>query len=52
MFVLLRPQVLQYLKDLISRETLYDEANKVIILCNAELEDALDMKALHLTEIR
>ena len=31
---------------------LFDEGNPSIILCSGELEEALDMRALHVTEIR
>ncbi len=40
------------LKDIISDEKLYDERNASIVLPDNDLEDALDVKALHLTEIR
>ncbi len=45
-------QVMQYLKELIRDEKLYDERNASIVLCDASLETALDVKALHLTELR
>lgn len=44
--------ILTVLKDIIRGEGLYDEKNPYIILCSAELELALDMKALHVSEIR
>lgn len=31
---------------------MYDEKNPSIILCSRDLEEALNMKALHVTEIR
>ena len=31
---------------------MYDEKNPAIILCSGDLEEALNMKALHVTEIR
>lgn len=40
------------MKDIISDEQLYDENNGAIVLCDAELEAALDVRALHLSEIR
>ena len=45
-------EILTILKDAIREEGLYDEKNPSIILCSAHLEEALDMKALHVTEIR
>ncbi len=45
-------QVLQLLKDIISDEKLYDDRNASIVLADEALEHALDVKALHLTEIR
>lgn len=43
---------MQLLKDIISEERMYDQRNAAIVLCDPELEEALDVKALHLTEIR
>ena len=40
------------LKDAIRGEGLNDEKNPSIILCSRDLEEALNMKALHVTEIR
>ncbi len=45
-------QVLQLLKDIISEERLYDDRNASIVLADQDLEIALDVRALHLTEIR
>ena len=45
-------KVLVALREIISREKLFDQRNPTIIICSAELEEALDMKALHLTEIK
>jgi len=45
-------KVLQALKDIISSEVLYDTTNPSIILCDFALENALNVRALHLTEIR
>ena len=45
-------EILMILKETIRREQLYDEKNPAVILCSAELEDVLNMKALHVTEIR
>jgi len=39
------------LKEIIGDEELYDPDNASIVLCDHELETALDVKALHLTEI-
>lgn len=44
--------ILTILKDTIRDEGLYDEKNPSIILCSRDLEEALNMKALHVTEIR
>ena len=41
-----------YLSDIIRTEQLFDLKNPSIILCNHELEEVLNMKALHVTEIR
>ena len=45
-------EVLTVLKHAIRGEGLYDEKNPSVILCSQELEEALNMKALHVTEIR
>jgi len=45
-------EILTILKDAIRGEGLYDEKNPSIIMCSGDLEAALDMKALHVTEIR
>ena len=45
-------EILTILKDAIRGEGLYDEKNPSIILCSRDLEEALNMKALHVTEIR
>merc|ERR1712024_295124 len=45
-------EILTILKDTIRGEGLYDEKNPSIILCSRDLEEALNMKALHVTEIR
>eukprot|EP00092_Neocalanus_flemingeri_P016378 GFUD01017727.1.p1 GENE.GFUD01017727.1~~GFUD01017727.1.p1 ORF type:complete len:362 (+),score=72.82 GFUD01017727.1:183-1268(+) len=45
-------EILTILKDVIRGEGLFDEANPSVILCSEELEEALNMKALHVTEIR
>lgn len=45
-------QVLQYLKEIISDEKLYDDRNASIVICDRNLEAALDVKALHLMELR
>ena len=44
--------ILTILKDVIRGEGLYDEKNPSIIMCSPDLEAALNMKALHVTEIR
>ena len=45
-------EVLVSLRDIILEEGLYDKRNPSVILCSEELEAALNMKALHITEIR
>ena len=45
-------EILSILRDAIRGEGLYDENNPSIIICSSDLEHALDMKALHVTEIR
>ena len=45
-------EILIILKDIIRGEGLFDDTNPSIILCDKELEEALDKKALHVTEIR
>jgi len=45
-------EILSTLRDAIRGEGLYDEKNPSIIICSSDLERALDMKALHVTEIR
>ena len=45
-------QVLTHLKDIIRGEKLFDLQNPSIIICYNELEEAINMKALHVTEIR
>jgi len=44
--------VLSALRHVISRERLYDPNNTTVIICSTDLERALDMKFLHVTEIR
>jgi len=44
--------VLSALRHVISRERLYDPNNTTVIICSIDLERALDMKFLHVTEIR
>ena len=45
-------QVLTVLKNVIRGEGQFDEKNPSIIMCSPDLEEALNMKALHVTEIR
>jgi len=45
-------QVLSALRDIIHLEKLYDEKNFTIIICDRDLEAALYMKALHITEVK
>ena len=44
--------VLSALKQVISQERLYDPNNREVIVCSIELEKALDVKFVHVTEIR
>ena len=45
-------EILTILRETIRGEGQYDETNPSIIVCSQDLESALDMKALHVTEIR
>ena len=45
-------EILITLKQIIRNERMYDQSNPSIIICSSELERALDMKALHVTEIK
>jgi hypothetical protein len=45
-------QVLIMMKEIIRDEAMFDQRNPAIILCSPDLEAALNMKALHVTEIR
>jgi hypothetical protein len=40
------------MRQVISREKQYDPNNTTVITCKAELEEALGMKSLHVTEVR
>ena len=44
--------VLSALRHVISREKLYDPNNTTVIIASSDLEHALDMKFMHVTEIR
>lgn len=44
--------VLSAMRSLISTERLYDANNTTVIICSLELEKALGMKSLHVTEVR
>ena len=44
--------ILNQLKNIIKREGLFDFRNPSIILCSEELDQAIGMRALHVTEIR
>merc|ERR1739846_21186 len=44
--------VLLALREIVEREKLFDLRNRALIICSAELEEALEMKALHVTEIK
>lgn len=45
-------EVLIILKGIIRDERMFDPKNPAIIMCSKELDDALNMRALHVTEIR
>jgi len=45
-------EILTELKELIKLEGMFDSLNPSVIICSPDLEMALDMKALHVTEIR
>ena len=45
-------EILIILKNVIRGEGMFDPANPSVILCSPNLEEALDMRALHVTEIR
>lgn len=45
-------EILKFLKDIIVRENMFDDTNPAIILCSKDLETALNMKALHVTEMK
>ena len=45
-------EVLTILKNTIREEGMFDPSNPAVILCNPSLEKALNMKALHVTEVR
>ena len=45
-------EILTILRDTIKKEKMYDEYNPSVILCSTELENAINIKTLHVTEIR
>ena len=45
-------EILTILKNVIRGEGLFDPTNPSVILCSPDLEEALNMRALHVTEIR
>jgi len=45
-------EILTILKNIIRGEGMFDHANPSVIICSTDLERALNMKALHVTEIR
>jgi hypothetical protein len=45
-------QILLALKQVITADQLFDSGNPNIVLCDEALETAIDMKALHVSEIR
>ena len=44
--------ILTVLKNIIRDEGMFDHSNPAVILCSQDLEEALNMRALHVTEIR
>ena len=44
--------ILLDIRQILMNEKLFDETNPSIVMCNSELEDVFDMKALHVTQIR
>ena len=40
------------LKKIIREEKLFDQTNPTIVMCSPELEEAINVKALHVTQIR
>ena len=45
-------EILIIIKDVVSREKLSDPSNPAVIICSRELEEALDVKAIHVTQVR
>ena len=45
-------EILTILKNVIRGEGMFDHANPSVILCSPDLEEALDMRAFHVTEAR
>ena len=50
--IYLLSELLTVLKNVTRREAQFDERNPSIIICSPDLEEALNMKTLHVTEIR
>ena len=44
-------EILAVLRDAVHSERLYDERNSKIILCSPELEESLNIRALHVSEL-
>jgi hypothetical protein len=40
------------LKKIITNEKLFDSQNPTVVMCDESLEKALDVKAIHVSEIR
>jgi len=45
-------QILTALKTVIKNKELYDRRNPTVVVCDEALEEALDIKALHVSEIK
>ena len=44
-------EILTVIKETVRREGLYDERNPPLIMCSEELESAINMKVLHISEL-
>ena len=40
------------LRDIIDSKKLYDEKNPFIVICDKDLETAINMKALHMADMK
>eukprot|EP00092_Neocalanus_flemingeri_P026676 GFUD01028922.1.p1 GENE.GFUD01028922.1~~GFUD01028922.1.p1 ORF type:complete len:252 (+),score=64.94 GFUD01028922.1:169-924(+) len=44
-------QILTILKNIIKKEVLFDDRNPSVVICSPDLEEALNMRAFHVTEL-